>query len=134
MSSPPLAPWICTPSVPPPTCCASPPGATSSLWTRSACERRSVTRDRPGSGTRNGGRRGFGQQGHNVLNGACDPRGEELGYGGPGTHGAGILGAVTNNGSGGAGLNWNASLLAVKWLDAQANGATSDLIRALDWL
>jgi hypothetical protein len=44
------------------------------------------------------------------------------------------MGAVGNNGAGVAGVNWQTSLLPVKWLNSKAAGATSDLIAALQWL
>ena len=40
-------------------------------------------------------------------------------YGGHGTHVAGIMGAVGNNGAGVAGVNWSTTILPVKWLDSQ---------------
>jgi hypothetical protein len=55
-------------------------------------------------------------------------------YGGHGTHVAGIMGAVANNGRGVAGLNWQTAILPVKWLDSNASGSTSGLIAALRWL
>jgi hypothetical protein len=55
-------------------------------------------------------------------------------YNGHGTHVAGIIGAVTNNAAGVAGLNWQANLMGVKWVDANGNAYTSDLISALDWV
>jgi len=52
-------------------------------------------------------------------------------YGGHGTHVAGIIGAVGNNGVGVAGVNWTSSIMAVKWLDSESAGSTSDLLSAL---
>jgi subtilisin family serine protease len=72
--------------------------------------------------------------GYNVLNGTCDPMDDDTFYNGHGTHVSGIIGAVTNNHNGVAGVNWTTNLLAVKWLDSNANGTTSSLITALDWL
>ncbi|MCA9169466.1 MAG: S8 family serine peptidase, partial [Planctomycetales bacterium] len=50
-----------------------------------------------------------------------------------GTHVAGTIGAVANNGIGVAGVNWNVKLMALKFLDAAGSGFTSDAIRALNY-
>src|SRR5207248_2901772 len=48
-----------------------------------------------------------GTHGYNVLSPkSCDPMDEDKTYGGHGTHVAGIMGAVGNNGIGVAGMNW----------------------------
>jgi subtilisin family serine protease len=75
-----------------------------------------------------------GTHGFNVLTNVCDPMDDDTVYDGHGTHVAGIIGAVGNNGIGVAGVNWKTSLLGVKWVDANGNGFTSDLIAALDWV
>jgi thermitase len=75
-----------------------------------------------------------GTHGYNVLTGTCDPMDDETTYGGHGTHVAGILGAVGNNGRGVAGVNWATTILPVKWLDSTGGGSDSDLISALDWV
>ncbi len=51
-----------------------------------------------------------------------------------GTHCAGIIGAVGNNGAGIAGVNWTVRLLAVKVLDGGGSGYTSNIVRAIDYL
>lgn len=51
---------------------------------------------------------------------------------GHGTHVAGTIGAATNNGVGMAGINWNVRLLALKFLDANGSGSTSDAVLLLD--
>jgi hypothetical protein len=74
-----------------------------------------------------------GTHGFDVLAGesACDPMDTDSMYGGHGTHVAGIIGAVGNNGVGVAGVNWTTSIMAVKWLDSESAGSTSDLLSAL---
>jgi subtilisin family serine protease len=77
---------------------------------------------------------GRGTHGYNVLDGTCDPMDDERPFHGHGTHVAGILAAVGDNSLGVTGMNWSASVLPVKWLDASGDGSTSGLISALDWL
>ncbi|MEQ1875550.1 MAG: S8 family peptidase [Bdellovibrionia bacterium] len=48
-----------------------------------------------------------------------------------GTHVAGTIGAVGNNGVGVTGINWNVSIMALKFLTAQGSGTTVDEYRAL---
>lgn len=52
---------------------------------------------------------------------------------GHGTHVAGTVGAVGNNGTGVAGVSWKVRLMALKFLDASGSGYTSDAIRALNY-
>jgi serine protease len=75
-----------------------------------------------------------GTRGRNVVAGNCEPMDDETTYGGHGTHVAGILGAMGNNGVGVTGVNWTTTILPVKWLDSSGSGSTSQLISALDWL
>jgi subtilisin family serine protease len=75
-----------------------------------------------------------GTHGYNVLSSTCEPMDDDNLYGGHGTHVAGIMGAVGNNGVGVAGMNWQTSILPVKWLNSEAWGSTSGLIAALQWL
>ena len=44
------------------------------------------------------------------------------------------MGAVGNNGIGVAGMNWQTTILPVKWMTNASSGATSRLIEALQWL
>lgn len=48
-----------------------------------------------------------------------------------GTHVAGTIGAVGNNARGVVGVNWNVSLMALKFLNAEGEGSTSDAIEAI---
>ena len=50
-----------------------------------------------------------------------------------GTHVSGTIGAVGNNGTGVAGVSWNVSLMALKFLDASGSGWDSDAIRAVNY-
>lgn len=75
-----------------------------------------------------------GSHGRNVVASTCDPMDDDTVFGGHGTHVAGILGAVGNNGVGVTGVNWRTTILPVKWLDSNSSGSTSQLISALDWL
>jgi subtilisin family serine protease len=51
---------------------------------------------------------------------------------GHGTHAAGIVGAVGDNGLGVAGVNWRARIMPLKFMTA-SGGYTSDAIRAVDY-
>ncbi len=52
---------------------------------------------------------------------------------GHGTHCAGTIGAVGNNGIGVAGVNWNVKIMPLKFLDSSGSGYTSDAIEAFAW-
>lgn len=49
-----------------------------------------------------------------------------------GTHVAGTIGAATNNGTGVAGINWNAKILPIRVLGT-CGGSTSDIVDAIRW-
>ena len=48
-----------------------------------------------------------------------------------GTHVAGTIGAVGNNGRGVVGVNWRVRLMALKFLNADGSGSTSDAVKAI---
>ncbi|HWL64624.1 MAG TPA: S8 family serine peptidase, partial [Actinomycetota bacterium] len=50
-----------------------------------------------------------------------------------GTHVAGTIGADANNGKGVAGVNWNVSLMALKFLGSTGSGSTSDAAECLHY-
>ncbi len=50
-----------------------------------------------------------------------------------GTHCAGIIGAVGNNGLGIAGVNWHVRLMPIKFLSAAGSGPTSDAIQSIEY-
>jgi len=52
---------------------------------------------------------------------------------GHGTHVAGTIGALTNNGVGVSGLNWNVSLMAVKALNRSGSGTYTAIANAIRW-
>jgi subtilisin family serine protease len=52
---------------------------------------------------------------------------------GHGTHVAGIIGAKGNNALGVSGVNWDAKLMALKFLDANGEGNTADAANAIDY-
>jgi subtilisin family serine protease len=67
--------------------------------------------------------------GINALAGTGDP----LDDNGHGTHVAGTIGAVGNNGTGVAGVAWSVKLMACKFLDAQGTGSLSDAVTCIDY-
>lgn len=81
-----------------------------------------------------------GTHGYSVLNKTCEPMDTEpLNYGkglfgGHGTHVAGIMAAVGNNARGVAGIDWQATVLPVEWLQAaDEDKGVGKLIEALRW-
>jgi serine protease len=67
--------------------------------------------------------------GYDFVNNDADPMDDN----GHGTHVAGTIGAVGNNGIGVSGVNWRVKIAALKFLDASGGGYTSDAVRALDY-
>ncbi len=53
--------------------------------------------------------------------------------GGHGTHVAGTIGAVGNNGTGVVGVNWSVSLMALKTHDQAGNGSSASVIEAFQY-
>jgi len=52
---------------------------------------------------------------------------------GHGTHVAGTIGALGNNGRGVAGVNWAVSLLPIKFLGSDGSGSTADAVAGIDY-
>ncbi|MFH1283878.1 MAG: PKD domain-containing protein [bacterium] len=50
-----------------------------------------------------------------------------------GTHCSGTIGAVGNNNTGIVGVNWNVSIMPLKFLDASGSGWTSDAIECIEY-
>lgn len=70
-----------------------------------------------------------GSHGFNAVANTCDPADDD----GHGTHVAGTIGASGDNGVGVTGVNWVASLMGLKFLDASGSGYTSDAIEAIEF-
>ena len=70
-----------------------------------------------------------GSHGFNAIARTCDPRDDRD----HGTHVAGTIAAVGNNGAGVAGENWTASVMGRKFFDATGSGSISDAINAIEF-
>ena len=67
--------------------------------------------------------------GYNFVNNNGNPMDDNS----HGTHVSGTIAAVGNNSQGVAGVNWNTSLMALKFLDSNGSGYISDAIRAVNY-
>jgi len=65
---------------------------------------------------------------------AIDDKGSAKDDNGHGTHVAGILGAIGNNGYGVAGVNWQVKVVACKFLDSAGYGDLNGLLKCLDYI
>ena len=70
-----------------------------------------------------------GSHGFNAITNACDP----LDDNNHGTHVSGTIGAVGDNGIGVVGVNWTASIMGLKFLNASGAGTTADAIKAIEF-
>jgi len=59
--------------------------------------------------------------------------GDPMDGNGHGTHCSGTIGAVGNNGTGVAGVNWSVSIMGLKFLDDSGSGYEADAIAALEY-
>ncbi len=59
--------------------------------------------------------------------------GDPMDDNGHGTHCAGIIGATGDNGQGVTGVNWNVSIMALKFLDSSGSGTTTDQLECLEY-
>jgi serine protease len=67
--------------------------------------------------------------GFNAITNTCDPKDDEN----HGTHVSGTIGAVGNNSTGVAGVNWNTKIMGLKFLDSTGSGYTSDAVDAIEF-
>lgn len=67
--------------------------------------------------------------GYNVIKPDSDPS-DDVGHG---THVAGIIGALVNNGEGVAGMSWYNKIMPVKALDASGSGTTYAVAEGIIW-
>jgi subtilisin family serine protease len=70
-----------------------------------------------------------GTHGFNAISRTCNPMDDHS----HGTHVAGTIGAVGNDGIGVAGVNWTTRLMGIKFLDASGSGTTADAIAAVEF-
>ena len=67
--------------------------------------------------------------GKNFINNNDDPMDDH----GHGTHCAGTIGGVGNNGKGVVGVCWNVSIMAVKCLSASGSGSATSVSKSIEW-
>jgi subtilisin family serine protease/C1A family cysteine protease len=67
--------------------------------------------------------------GYNAITGTTNPMDDH----GHGTHCAGTIAGIGNNGAGVAGVTWNTKIMPLKFLDSSGSGYTSDAIEAFAW-
>jgi len=67
--------------------------------------------------------------GYNGITNAYNPEGDHW----HGTHCAGTIGAMTDNGVGVAGANWTVGIMALKFLNAAGSGTDADAIECIDY-
>jgi subtilisin family serine protease len=70
-----------------------------------------------------------GSHGFNAISNTCDPMDDNN----HGTHVSGTIGASGNNGLGVVGVNWKASIMGSKFLDASGSGTLANAINAIDF-
>lgn len=70
-----------------------------------------------------------GQHGYDFYENDNDPLDEQN----HGTHVAGTIAAVGNNGVGVVGVNWKAQIMALRFMGPDGSGSTSDAVKCVDW-
>lgn len=70
-----------------------------------------------------------GQYGYDFYDNDNDPMDEQN----HGTHCAGTIAGVGNNGVGVVGVAWKAQIMAMRFLGPDGSGATSDAVKCIDW-
>jgi subtilisin family serine protease len=73
-----------------------------------------------------------GTHGYNAITKTCDPLDDYASIY-HGTHVSGTIGAVGNNSVGVVGVNWNTSIMGLKWINQYGYGVTSDAISAIEF-
>ena len=71
-----------------------------------------------------------GSHGFNAISNTCDPMDDND----HGTHVSGTIGASGNNGLGVVGVNWKASIMGSKFLDASGSGTLANAINAIEFV
>ncbi len=72
---------------------------------------------------------GYNYHGYDFVNSDYDP----MDFNGHGTHVAGIIGAVGNNGKGVTGVCWNVKIMAVRVLNAVGEGTTANIVSGINF-
>lgn len=67
--------------------------------------------------------------GYDFCDNDSDPMDEE----GHGTHCAGTIAGVGNNGIGVVGVSWKAQIMAMRFMGPDGSGSTSDAVKCIDW-
>ena len=70
-----------------------------------------------------------GKHGYDFYDNDDDPMDEQD----HGTHCAGTIAGVGNNGIGVTGVSWNAKIMALRFMGPDGSGSTSDAVRCIDW-
>lgn len=70
-----------------------------------------------------------GTHGFNAITRQCNPMDDQN----HGTHVSGTIGAVGDNGVGVAGVNWNARMMGLKFLDESGSGSMADAIATVEF-
>lgn len=70
-----------------------------------------------------------GSHGYDAIYNTCTP----LDPNSHGTHVSGTIGAAGNNGLGVTGVNWTASLMGLRFLDATGSGTVANAVRAIEF-
>src|SRR5262249_20819295 len=98
------------------------PDLAANIWTNAG--------EVPGDGIDNDGN-GYVDDihGYDFVNHDGDPN-DDFGHG---THVAGTIAAVGNNGIGGAGVAWDAKLMALKFIGPDGNGSLANAIAAINY-
>ena len=71
-----------------------------------------------------------GSHGFNAILNVCDPM-DDYGHG---THVAGTIGAVGNNGNATTGVNWTTRMIGAKFLDTAGTGTIANAINAIEFV